>query len=184
METLSGDETLNAKQAFEQYAAQHGDKIGQYHCDNGHFAEKKFMDACQLANQGIMFCMVGAHHQNGVAENCLRDITESARTMLLHAVHRWPQAVNVHLWPLALKHAVNIRTSLPRSLGQDNPLSLFSSTSVVPNLTHFHPFGCPGYVLDQALLSPGAKFLKWQERARVGIYLCHDPRLASSVALV
>jgi len=119
------------------------------------------MDACQLANQGITVCAVGAHHQNGVDKKCIRDITESTRTMLLHAVHRWPQAVNVHLWPLALKHAVNIRNSLPRSLGQDNPLSLFSSTSTVPNLAHFHPFGCPVYVSDPAPQSPCAKFPKW-----------------------
>jgi len=184
MESLSGEETLKAKMTSEQFAATHGVNICHYHCDNGRFAEKPFTEACKLANQGITFCAAGAHHQNGVAERRIHDLTESARTTMLHAIHWWPQAINSHLWPLALKKAVNIRNSLPRSLGQDNPLSLFSSTSIVPNLKHFHPFGCPVYVLDQALQSPGAKFPKWQERARVGIYLCHSSQHASSVALV
>ncbi len=33
------DETLAAKLAFEQYAAEHGVKILHHHCDNGHFHE-------------------------------------------------------------------------------------------------------------------------------------------------
>jgi len=85
--------------ASEQFAATHGVKICHYHCDNGRFAEKPFTEACKLANQGITFCAAGAHHQNGVAERCICDLTESARTMLLHAIHCWPQAINSHLCP-------------------------------------------------------------------------------------
>jgi len=58
------------------------------------------------------------------------------------------------------------------------------ATLVVPNLKHFHPFGCPVYVLDQALQLLGTKFPKWwQERASVGIYHYHSPQHASLVAL-
>jgi len=103
--------------------------------------------------------------------------------MLLHAVHHWPQAVNAHLWPSALKHAINIWNSLPRNIGQENPLSQFAGTSIVPNLDHFHPFGCPIYVLDETLQLQGM-FPKWGERAQVGIYLCHSPCHASNVSLV
>jgi len=93
MEMLSGDDTSRPSKLLSSVQHSMESKIGHYHCDNGCFAEKKSMDACQLANQGVTFCAVGAHQQNGVAEKCIRDITKSARTMLLHTVHRWPQAV-------------------------------------------------------------------------------------------
>jgi len=182
MESLTGDETLQAKHAFEAFAKTHGVTIKHYHCNNGCFAKCKFLDACEQHGQTTSFCAVGAHHQNGIAECCMHDLTESACTMLLHAVHHWPQAVNGHLWPSALKHAVNIQNSLPRKIGHDNPLSWFAGTSIVPNLDHFHPFGCPAYVLE-ALQSQGV-FPKWEERAQVGIYLCHSPCHASNVSLV
>jgi len=183
MKGLSGDETLEAKRAFEQYAEQHGVRIRHYHCDNGRFAEKTFMDDVTACQQTISFCGVGAHHMNGKAERRIRDLTEAARTMLLHAVHRWPKTVTVNLWPQALKHAVNIRNSLPRALGSSSPLSSFSQTNVQPNLKHFHPFGCPVYVLEGPLQT-NAPFPKWNERSRVGIFLCHSPHHASSVPLV
>ena len=54
-----------------------------------------------------------------------------------------------------------------------------------PNLRHLHPFGCPAYVLTVSTpLQSGAPQPKWSERSKVGIYLCHSPRHASSVALV
>ena len=48
---------------------------------------------------------------------------------------------------------------------------------------HFHPFGCPVYVL-QAPLQTRTPFPKWGERSRIGIFLCHSPHHASSVPLV
>lgn len=181
--SLSTDETIEAKQAFERYAARHGVKIKHYHCDNGRFADKAFIDHVHASHQTISFCGVGAHHQNGVAERRIRDITESARTMLLHAAHRWPKVVLTNLWPQALKHAVNIRNALPRAGQKESPLSLFSGSPVEPNLKHFHPFGCPVYVLEAPLQGQGM-FPKWKERSKVGIYLGRSPHHASTVPLV
>ena len=64
-----------------------------------------------------------------------------------------------------------------------SPLSKFAGTSIQPNLKHFHPFGCPVYVL-QAPLQTRNPFPKWGERSRIGIFLCHSPHHASSVPLV
>ena len=75
---LTTDETIDAKHAFERLAEQHGVGILHYHCDNGRFADKAFMDDVQGAHQTITFCSVGAHHQNGIAERRIRDITENA----------------------------------------------------------------------------------------------------------
>ena len=131
----------------------------------------------------ITFCGVGAHHQNGIAERRIRDITQNANTSLLHAAHRWSKAIAANLWPQAIKHVVNVCNSLPRAGKTESPLSKFAGMSVQPNLKHFHPFGCPVYVL-QALLQTRSPFPKWAERSRIGIFLCHLPHHASSVPLV
>ena len=144
---LTTDETIDAKHAFERVAEQHGVRILHYHCDNGRFADKAFVDDVRAGHQTITFCGVGAHHQNGVAERRIRDITETAHTSLLHATHRWPKAIAANLWPQAIKHVVNICNSLPRPGKTESPLSKFAGTSVQPNLKHFHPFSCPVYVL-------------------------------------
>ena len=121
--------------------------------------------------------------KNGVAERHIRDITENTRTSLLHAAHRWPKAIAANLWPQAIKHVINVRNSLPRPGKTESPLSKFSGTSVQANLKHFHPFGCPLYVL-QAPLQTRSPFPKWGECSRIGIFLCHSPHHASSVPLV
>ena len=180
---LTTDETIDAKHAFERLAEQHGVRILHYHCDNGRFANKAFVDDVRAAHQTITFCGVGVHHQNGITERRIRDITEHAHTSLLHAAHRWPKAIAANLWPQAIKHVVNVRNSLPRPGKTESPLSKFAGTSVQPNLKHFHPFGCPVYVL-QAPLQARSPFPRWGERSRIGIFLCHSPHHASSVPLV
>ena len=180
---LTTDKTIDAKHAFERLAAQHGVQILHYHCDNGRFVDKAFVDDVRAGHQTITFCGVGAHHQNGVAERRIRDITENARTSLRHAAHRWPKATAANLWPQAIKHVINVRNSLPRPGKTESPLSKFAGTSIQPNLKHFHPFGCPVYVL-QAPLQTRNHFPKWGERSRIGIFLCHSPHHASSVPLV
>ena len=91
--------------------------------------------------------------------------------------------IGANLWPQAIKHVVNVRNSLPRPGKTESPLSKFAGTSVQPNLKHFHPFGCPVYVL-QAPLQTKSPFSKWGERSRIGIFLCHSPHHASSVPLI
>jgi hypothetical protein len=51
MTSLSGEEMLKAKQEFENFADKHGVCIQHYHCDNGRFTEKMFMDAIKTSNQ-------------------------------------------------------------------------------------------------------------------------------------
>ena len=133
---LATDETIDAKHAFERLAEQHGVRIVQ-------FADKAFVDDVRAAHQTITFCGVGVHYQNGISERRIRDITENARTSLLHAAHRWPKALAANQWPQAIKHVVNVRNSLPRPGKTESPLSKFAGTSVQPNLKHFHPFGGP-----------------------------------------
>ena len=51
----------------------------------------------------------------------------------------------------ALQYATYIYNALLQPGKPSSPLSLFSRTQVQPNLKHFHPFGCPVYVLQAPL---------------------------------
>ncbi len=81
---LSAEETLKAKRAFEQFAAEHSVKILHYHCDNGQFVDNAFKQSCKKSCQQLTFCGVNAHFKNGIAERAIRDLSESARKQLLH----------------------------------------------------------------------------------------------------
>ena len=50
-------------------------------------------------------------------------------------------------------------------------------------MTHFHPFGSPVYILENAWQAQQSHN-KWEDHSRVGIYLCHSPNHSGSVPLV
>ena len=181
--TTSGDETVEAKQAFEKYAASCGVSIRHYHADNGRFAEHKFIDAVQQKGQTISFCGVGAHFQNGIAEKRIRDLQDSARTMIIHANRRWPSAITVNLWPYALTLAADVRNATSNRNDGFTPIGIFTSAKQTPQLKDFHTFGCPVYILDKRMQS-ASKIKKWEERSRVGIYLGKSRAHSQTVHLV
>jgi hypothetical protein len=74
MTKLTSEETMEAKQAFEHFAKQHGVHILHYHCDNGRFADNAFKNSCSAKGQQLTFCVVNAHFQNGIAEKAIRDL--------------------------------------------------------------------------------------------------------------
>ena len=183
-ESTTGAETLLAKRAFEAYAASFGVVITNYHADNGRFAERLFLEHAALQGQTVSLCGVSAHFQNGIAEKRIRDLTERARTSLLHAMNRWPSAVNVHLWPYALRFANDVYNAAPSIKTGRSPLESFSGTPVRPQVLNFHPPFCPVYVLHSGLQGGGKRPNKWVRRSRVAIHLGFSPRHARSVALV
>ena len=175
--SLSAEETLQAKHEFEAFAASHNVKVKHYHADNGRFAENAWINDLSNKGQTISYCGVEAHHQNGIAEKTIRDLQDQARTMILHAKHRWPSVITHHLWPYALRLANTIRNNTPREFGTPSPLELFTESPVRANLEHFHTFGCPVFAFE-----PNTS--KWEERARLGLYLGPSPKHAKNVALV
>jgi hypothetical protein len=98
-------ETVEAKDAFERYAASHGIYTRNYHADNGRFADNMFRQAVARKGQTLSFCGVNAHFQNGVAERRIRELQDHARCMIIHANKRWPTAITTNLWPYALRMA-------------------------------------------------------------------------------
>jgi hypothetical protein len=181
-ESTSATEAIEAKQCFEHFAKDRGVSIKHYHADNGIFASKGFREEVKKAGQTITFCGVGAHHQNGVAERRIQDLTDSARASLAHAASRNP-AVTAHLWPYALRHSSFVRRVMPRENHAKSPDELFCRSPIRPTTKFLHPFGCPVYVLE-ANLQGRNPHPKWDKRSRVGIYLGHSAQHASSVSLI
>ena len=183
--TTNADETLMAKKAFERFAGKVGVTVREYQADNGRFAEADFIEDAHNNQQTLKYCGVNAHFQNAVAERRIRLLQDQARTMLLHAKHRWSDAVETALWPYAIRSANEVHNSTPDLNRADSrsPTELFTSSEVKPNLDHFKPFGCPVYVLDNAMQA-GKKISKWEIRARLGLYLGMSMQHARSVALI
>eukprot|EP00957_Ditylum_brightwellii_P144252 10990537-Ditylum_brightwellii.AAC.1 len=171
MESMSGEETLQSKHAYERVAAMHGVHVKQYHLDNGRFGEKAFGAACDEQGQEIIFCGIGAHHQNRIAENQIKLLTlnlvpcyfmqsdTGLNTLLLCYGH-------VHLkWqkPTATKYDVD----------KDGILleEKFSNVCFVQTLTEQHTWGCPVYILGAHLQDKSGSVPKWDPRARLEIYL-------------
>lgn len=105
--------------------------------------------------------------------------------MLLHAAKRWPKAITANMRPYAVRHANNCINATPNMQHPQKlcPLQLFNKTKVNINRKHWKPFGCPVYVLDQAL-QLGLPYHKWKPRAQLGIYLGQSPIHNRNVALV
>jgi hypothetical protein len=180
---LTSAETVNAKRAFERFAAEHGVRVQHYHCDNGRFANSMFREACKSQRQKFTFYGVNAHFQNGIAERAIRDLSESAQKQLLHACQRWPQAISTALWPYALQHAAYLSKVLPTLPDGQLRLELFSSLKVGSNMRFLHTFGCPVFALHNSLAS-NKSLPQWDPRARIGLNLETSPTHAHNVHLV
>lgn len=149
--TISGEEMVEAKKAFKAYSRSPGVNIQHYHTDNGRFADNLYLNAVKSSGQTISFCGVNAHFQNGIAEKPIRDLQDPARTQLIHTKHWWPKAIEVSLWPYALWYANTVYNCTPTIGKLESPIELYSGLKIKPKIRHFHPFGCPVYVLHNSL---------------------------------
>jgi len=179
-------ETLVGKTLFEKYALDSGVTIKRYHADNGIFKAHAWVEDCRNKGQGLTFAGVNAHHQNGVAEKRIRDIQELARTQMIFAKRRWPDAIDAPLWPYALRMANQIlnETPLPSDTTHRSATQIFTSSVVDHNPKHYRTFGCPVYVLNEPLQHAGGILGKWSDRSKVGVYLGQSPKYNRNVALV
>ncbi len=104
---LMWDLTLNkailAKHAYDRFLSLLGVTSKAYHADNRYFADKGFQDDCTSCNKTITFCGVGRHHQNGIAEQKIKELTLGAETLLLHAKRMLLEYISTFLWPFTLK---------------------------------------------------------------------------------
>ena len=78
---------------------------------------------------------------------------------------------------------LNVRRIMPREHHSKSPEELFSKSQIRPTTKYLHPFGCPVFVLNDALQG-GNAIPKWEERSRVGVYLGHTSQHAQNVSLI
>ncbi len=164
--SLTSEETIQAKNAFENFATRHGVKIQQYHADNGCFAGNAFISHCEDNKQLLTYRGVNAHFQNGIAKRAIRDVQEQARKSLLHAINHWPRVMGLSLWPFATHYAVFLHNVLPSPEVRRPRLEVVGNFSVGHRLLDCHTFGCPVYALQGGSTVP-----KWNQRARLGVNL-------------
>ena len=87
---LSYGESLKSNLKCERYATICGVLVQAYHTENGVFTSDKFMEVIIGQGYNIMFCGVGAAHQNGVSENSINTVTTRAHAMMIYVDMRSP----------------------------------------------------------------------------------------------
>jgi hypothetical protein len=174
---LTSEETVRGKKAFERYCDARGLTVRHYHADNGRFADNLFVKDVSSKDQSITYCGVNAHWQNGICEKRIRDLQELTTTKLLHAEAKWPKVITSNLWPYAFRCANDAMNTTPRTKDRKLPIHLLTGSDAPTVMRHFHPFGCPTYVLNSKLQA-GQSIPKWYKRARLGVYLGRSPRHA------
>ena len=93
MQDETGDLTLEAKNSFKRDCMTRNVVPEHYYANNGRFAENSFKEDCVRKMQNLTFCGIGAHHQNGVSERIMKDLTLSSRNLVLHAQRHWPKYI-------------------------------------------------------------------------------------------
>ena len=181
--SLTAAESIQGKMMFERNAREHGVTVQNYRTDNGIYTSREFLRELSEQGQGLTVSGVDAHWQNGAAEGAINIVVAKARTMLLHAALRWPDAFDKSLWPLALSHAAYLYNNTPNKdlLGGFSPLEVWSGVkSDHHQLKNLRPWGCPVYVLDPTLCQ-GKAIPKWKPRSRRGQYMGVSHYHASTV---
>ena len=181
--SLSSNETLRSKLAFERNCFQDGVAVQAYHADNGIYNSAEWLREIDKKGQGQRLSGVGAHHQNGTAERAIKTVMTRARTIMLHALLHWPDERDEQLWPLAVDHSIYLWNNTQKECGQ-TPNELFSGNKGPETpLINSHVWGCPAYVLDPKL-QDGAKLPKWEPRSRRGVFLGVSSDHSSTVGII
>jgi hypothetical protein len=142
MRNLSLEETLLTKHVYECFLSSNGVTAKAYHPDNGQFADEGFKDDCTMSNQSITFCGVGGHHQNGLAECKIKELTLGAQTLLLHGKIMLPEYISTILWPFALKCTEDRLNNPVHQADGCTPYQTIASLEASKiKLSDFHTFG-------------------------------------------
>jgi hypothetical protein len=175
-------DAISAKQAFEREDSLAIVTIKKVRADNGIINSIAWKTTCDALQQQTINCGINAHHQNGIAEQQICTTVDCSHTMLIHAIHKWPDVIHVDLWPHALKLAVDLHNSTPGPTGL-SPAKIFTGVKDRNQLQDFHTFGCPVFVLE-ACLQTGHKIPKWEPHSRMAIYLGRSPQHVTNAPFV
>jgi hypothetical protein len=176
-------ELVQSKLEFEQFSARFGIQIKNIRADNGVYSAQLFRDSCTRNQQNLTFCAIGAHGQNGIAERFIGTFTQRARTILLHAMAKWPSIISEDMWTFALRHAVNFHNSYIRKDQEITPYEAFTGQVSPWSINDFRVFGSPTYVLHKEL-QDGATLNKWKPQSWLGVYVGTSNCHASAIPLI
>jgi hypothetical protein len=156
-EGLHNNKNITGKVSIQKLCTKADCSVEHYQADNGCFSDNQFLAACNNLNQTIEFCGVGAHHQNGIAKNRNKQLTQTARVLLLHGMRMWPQMVDQMSWPFAIKAAAERINSLHIDTEGHTPESKFYGVNIenIPVKT-FHIMFHSCYILDSRLHNAGS----------------------------
>ena len=164
-------------------AATFGIRVKKFHTDSGIFAEEGLKRDVSDNNQTISYCGVGAHFQNEISEAAIKQLTEKARTTLIHAKHRCPEIIQFCPLPFALKQAEFNLNNLCLRKSVKSRARNFNAMHNKINTRHYHRFGCPVYVLDARL--KGAGFIPKRDKpVRLGAYVGRSPIHVENISLI
>ena len=85
MSNITPDETIYSKKISKTHASSFSIRVEHYHFDNGRFIDNSFIQHCKGMGQGITYCGVNMHFQNGRDEKAIRDLQTMVRNIILHA---------------------------------------------------------------------------------------------------
>ena len=103
-----------------------------------------------------------AHQTNGTAERAIRTIVTIGRSMLHHA------KLDKCFWAEAAMTAIYVKNRLPSpKIPHKTPFEIIYKSK--PSIKHMRVFGCQTYIL-----TPKEKRLKWDPKARTGIFLGYE----------
>lgn len=176
--------TVEAKDVYERVMHLYGHWVESYHADNSRFDSKKFKHLCDMAKQTHSYFGVEAHHQNGIAETRIKKLAHAPRTSILHAKWKGLGVITSALWPFSYKATKEQHNHL--DLNEDGRLPAEDLLGHKEDLAagNFHTYGCLVFVLDSTLQTGSIGPIKWDPRARVGVYLRHSSVHAGNIALV
>jgi hypothetical protein len=138
-ETKKVEELLRSKLEFEEYSAHFSINIKNIRADNGVYTAKIIQDSCWKKQQNLSFCTVGAHWENGIAKSFISSIIQHSRTILLHAMAKWPNVITKDPFTTPVYDEVNnpphttcLLAKMPRGLCRifallDAPYTSFTS---------------------------------------------------------
>ncbi|KAG2761114.1 Retrovirus-related Pol polyprotein from transposon TNT 1-94 [Phytophthora cactorum] len=103
-----------------------------------------------------------AHQTNGTAERAIRTIVTIGRSMLHHT------KLDKCFWAEAAMTAIYVKNRLPSpKIEHKTPFEIVYKSK--PSVKHMRVFGCRTYIL-----TPKEKRLKWDPKARAGIFLGYE----------
>jgi hypothetical protein len=136
-------------------------------------------------DQSITICEVISHHQNGIAERKIKDLTFGAQTILLHTKQMLPEYISTILWPFALKCTEDWMNNLVHRADGRTPYQALTGLDPIKlDVSNFHTFGWSCYVLDHYLQSGNSIVPKWEPQAQMGLYVGGSPSHAANVSMI